>query len=273
MTLMAEPRILVHGHRGARAVRPENTLPAFEYAIGQGVDVLELDMAVTLDGVVVISHDPHLNRTICQGPEGGETAIHKLTFAQVRRWDCGALQNPAFPKQKPVPGTRMPTLEEVFDLAAASKVEFNIETKIDPKTQDLAPDPSTFARLVVDLVCKHGMEQRVMVQSFDFRTLKEVRKLAEEIRLSALYEGAPKPFVEIARDAGSEGKSVEIVSPHFSLVTGEKVQAAHRAGIQVVPWTANTPSLWRQLADARVDAIISDDPAELISWLKAAGLR
>src|ERR1035437_7570960 len=87
MTLMAEPRILVHGHRGARAMRPENTLPAFEYAIGQGVDVLELDMAVTLDGVVVISHDPHLSRTICQGPEGGETAIHKLTFEQVRQWD------------------------------------------------------------------------------------------------------------------------------------------------------------------------------------------
>src|ERR1035437_6907300 len=87
MTVIAEPRILVHGHRGARAMRPENTLPAFEYAIRQGVDVLELDMAVTVDGVVVISHDPHLSRRICQGPEGGETAIHKLTFEQVRQWD------------------------------------------------------------------------------------------------------------------------------------------------------------------------------------------
>lgn len=273
MTLIAQPRILVHGHRGARAVWPENTLPAFEYAIGQGVDVLELDMAVTLDDVVVISHDPYLSRTICQGPEGGETAIHRLAFAQVRQWDCGALQNPAFPKQRLVPGTRMPTLEEVFDLAAARNVEFNIETKIDPRRPDLAPDPATFARLVVDLVRKHGMEKRVIVQSFDFRTLKEVRKLAPELRLSALYEGTPKSFVEIAREAGSEGKSVEIVSPRFNLVTKEEVQAAHRAGIQVVPWTANTPALWRQLVDARVDAIISDDPAELISWLKSAGLR
>jgi glycerophosphoryl diester phosphodiesterase len=254
-------------------MRPENTLPAFEYAIAQGVDVLELDMAVTLDGVVVISHNPCLSRTICQGPEGGGTAIHKLTFAQVREWDCGTLRNPAFPKQEPVPGTKIPTLEEVFALAAASNVQFNIETKIDPKTPDLAPDPSTFARLVVDLVRKHGMEKRVMVQSFDFRTLKEVRKLAPELRLSALYEGTPRSFVEIAKEAGSEGKSVEIVSPHFGRVTGEEVQAAHRAGIQVVPWTANTPALWRHLVDARVDAIISDDPAELISWLKAAGLR
>ncbi len=213
MTLMAEPRILVHGHRGARAMRPENTLPAFEYAIGQGVNVLELDMAVTLDGVVVISHDPHLTRIICQGPEGGETAIHKLTFDQVRQWDCGALRNPAFPKQQPVPGTKMPTLEEVFDLAAKSTVEFNIETKIDPKTPDLAPDPATFARLVVDLVRKHAMQKRVIVQSFDFRTLKEVRKLAPELRLSALYAGAPRSFVEIAKEAGSDEKNVEIVSP------------------------------------------------------------
>lgn len=273
MTLMAEPRILVHGHRGARAMRPENTLPAFEYAIGQGVDVLELDMAVTLDGVVVISHDPHLSRTICQGPEGGETAIHKLTFEQVRQWDCGTLQNPSFPKQKPIPGTKMPTLDEVFDLAATSNVQFNIETKIDPKTPDLAPDPATFARLVVELVHKHAMEKRIMVQSFDFRTLKVVRKLAPELRLSALYEGAPRSFVEIAREAGSDKRSAEIVSPHFSLVTAEEVQTAHRAGVQVVPWTANTPALWRKLVDAGVDGIISDDPAELIAWMKASGLR
>lgn len=237
------------------------------------VDVLELDMVVTSDGIVVISHDPHLNRTICQEPEGRETAIHKLTFAQVRQWDCGALQNPSFPKQKPVPGTKMPTLEEVFDLAAASRVQFNIETKIDPKTPDLAPDPATFARSAVDLVRKHGMEKRVIVQSFDFRTLKEVRTLAPEIRLSALYSGAPKSFVEIAREAGIAEQHVEIVSPHFSLVTREQVQAAHSASIQVIPWTANTPALWHKLVDARVDAIISADPAELIAWLKSTGLR
>jgi len=269
MALIAEPHILVHGHRGARAMRPENTLPAFEYAIAQGADVLELDMAVTMDGVVVISHDPHLSRTICQGPDFGETAIHKLTFQQVRQWDCGALKNPGFPKQQPVPGTKMPTLEEVFDLAAASGVQFNIETKIDPRTPDLAPDPATFARIVVDLVRKHGMERRVIVQSFDFRTLKEVRKLAPQLRLSALYAGKPKPFTDIAREAGVEGRSVEIVSPQFH----EQVSTAHAAGIQVVPWTANTPEQWRALADAGVDAIISDDPAALIAWLKSSGLR
>src|SRR3984885_761445 len=104
-------RILVHGHRGARALRPENTLPAFEYAIAAGVDVLELDMAVTKDNILVVSHDPYLEPPVCGGPQS-KAMIHALTLAQVREWDCGKVQNPLFPKQTPVPGTRMPTLEE-----------------------------------------------------------------------------------------------------------------------------------------------------------------
>ncbi len=109
-------RILVHGHRGARARFPENTLPAFEYAIQQGVDALEMDMAVTKDNVIVISHDPILETPVCSGPRNG-VVIHTLTLAEVRQWDCGAVQNPNFATQKPVPGTRMPTLDDVFRLA------------------------------------------------------------------------------------------------------------------------------------------------------------
>ena len=266
-------RIVVHGHRGARALRPENTVPAFRYAIEQGVDVLELDMAVTKDGVIVVSHDPHMNRAICQAPpdlpQDAETSIHRLTFKQVRTWDCGALKNPAFPKQQPEPGTKMPTLGEVFDAAAASPVEFNIETKIFLAQPDLAPDPATFARMVVDKVRGHKLERRVIVQSFDFRTLKEVRKLAPGIRLAALYMGPPKSFVEIGREAGG----VEIISPHFSVVTPAEVSAAHGAGMQVVAWTANSPDVWQKLVDAGCDAIISDDPGALIAWLKSMNLR
>ncbi|MCX6633324.1 MAG: glycerophosphodiester phosphodiesterase family protein, partial [Candidatus Solibacter sp.] len=112
--------IQVHGHRGARAVRPENTLPAFEYAIAAGVDALELDMAVTRDNVIVVSHDPELQAPVCSGP-GGKAVIRELTLAEVRQWDCGAKQNPGFPKQQAVPGTKMPTLDEVFALAPKGK--------------------------------------------------------------------------------------------------------------------------------------------------------
>jgi glycerophosphoryl diester phosphodiesterase len=183
--------VLVHGHRGARGVLPENTLPAFEYAIAAGVDVLELDVAVTKDNVVVVSHDPHVNPVICKDAPPN-LAIHQLTLEELRRFDCGALKNPLFPKQKPVPGTRIPTLDDVLALGSRGKFEFNIETKISPKHPELAPPPEEFARLVLDVVKKRNLVSRVILQSFDFRTLRAMKTLAPSMRRSALYEGTPK---------------------------------------------------------------------------------
>jgi glycerophosphoryl diester phosphodiesterase len=259
--------IQVHGHRGARAMRPENTLPAFEYAIVQGVDALELDMAVTKDNVLVVSHDPILEGPVCTGP-AAKAVIRELTLAQVREWDCGAKQNPAFPKQQPVPGTRVPTLDEVFALAPKGKFLFNIETKIFPEKPELTPPPEEFARMVLAAIRKHHLEARVVLQSFDFRTLIAMKKLAPQIKLSALYGGPPKDFVAIGKEAGAG-----IVSPIAGLVTPEQVKAAHAAGLEVLPWTANTPQEWERLANAGVDGIISDDPAALIAWLKSKGKR
>ncbi len=252
------PRSLVHGHRGARALRPENTLPAFEYAIEQGVDALELDMAVTKDNVLVISHDPLLHPPVCSGPVP-EVAIHTLTLAQVREWDCGKVQNPAFPWQEVVPGTRMPTLDEVFQLAPKGEFLFNIETKIFADHPELTPPPAEFVKLVLDEVRKHHLESRVILQSFDFRTLHEMKRAAPEIALSALYSGDPKDFTAIAKEAGAG-----IVSPEFHLVTPQQVRAAHAAGLQVAPWTPDTPEDWDRLIEAGVDAIITDDPAALL---------
>jgi glycerophosphoryl diester phosphodiesterase len=263
----AAPKILVHGHRGARAMRPENTLPAFEYAISVGVDVLELDMAVTKDNVIVVSHDPYLEPPVCSGPQSKAT-IHELTLEQVRQWDCGKIRNPGFVKQTPVPGTRMPTLDEVFDLAPRGNFEFNIETKSFPDRPELTPPPDEFAKMVLAVVRKHHLEKRVMLQSFDFRTLVAMKKLAPEIRRVALWEGGNRDFVSIAQEA-----QAGIVSPMFRLVTPEKVRAAHAAGLQVVPWTADTARDWDRLIDAGVDAIITDDPAELIAHLKSKGMH
>jgi len=265
--LPAAPKILVHGHRGARAMRPENTLPAFEYAIGIGVDVLELDMAVTKDNVVVVSHDPYLEPPVCTGPQP-KAMIHDLTLAQIREWDCGMTRNPLFPKQTPVPGTRMPALDEVFDLAPRGAFQFNIETKSFPDHPELSPPPGEFARLVLAVVRKHHLENRVLLQSFDFRTLQAMKKLAPEIRRVALWEGEDRDFVSIAREAGADA-----VSPEFHQVTSEKVRAAHDAGLEVVPWTVNAPADWDRLIDAQVDAIISDDPAALIAHLVSKHLR
>ena len=267
MASSAAPHILVHGHRGARAIYPENTIPAFEYAIKIGADVLEMDVAVTKDNVLVISHDPHINAEICTGPHPG-VAIHELTLAQLREYDCGTLKNPHFPKQQPVPGTRIPTLDQVLELSYGNNVQFNIETKSFPDHPELTPPPDVFAQMMLEVIRKHKLDSRVIVQSFDFRTLHAMKRLAPNIRLSALWEGAARSFVEIARD-GEAG----IVSPEFKLVTAEQVKAAHAAKLQVVPWTADTPADWQKLIDAGVDAIISDDPAALIGYLKEKGLR
>jgi glycerophosphoryl diester phosphodiesterase len=262
-------RIQVHGHRGARAVLPENTLPAFEYAIAQGVDVLELDVAVTKDDVLVVSHDPEMNPAFCAGPAGARTrVIREMTFAELRQWDCGAKANPAYPRQKAIPGTRVPSLDEVYALAPRGSFEFNVETKIFPHRPSVTPGPERFAELMLAAIRKHRLERRVIVQSFDFRTLRALGRMAPEIRLSALIQFAPQEFVASAREAGAT-----ILSPNVKLVTPEKVKAAHAAGLQVVPWTANTEAEWKLLVDAGSDAIISDDPAGLIAYLKKTGKR
>ena len=263
-----QPKILVHGHRGARARRPENTIPAFEYAIAQGVDALEMDMAVTKDNVIVISHDPILHGPVCTGPQE-RAVIHTQTLAEVRQWDCGKVQNPRYPKQQAIPGTRMPTLDDVFQLATRGSFDYNIETKSFPEHPEYTPPPDEFARMVLAKIRQYKLEKRIILQSFDFRTLVAMRKLAPEIRLSALTESDQRDFAAITADAAH----AEIISPEQHLVTPAKVEAAHKAGLQVVPWTADTEAEWSRLVEAKVDAIISDDPAGLIAYLKKRGLR
>ena len=247
---------------------------AFEYALAQGVDVLEFDLAVTKDDVLVVSHDPAMNPRFCQGPAGSPTLIRKMTLAELRQWDCGAKANIAFPKQQAVPGTRVPSLQEVFDLVQSkkSRVEFNIETKISLARPEQAPTPERFAELVLEVVRKNDLTRRVILQSFDFRTLHAMKKLEPKIRLAALYpisDDLPhRTLIELARDSGAA-----IVSPQFRTVKAGEVTAAHKAGLQVVAWTANKPADWDKLIAAGVDAIISDDPAELIAYLKSKGLR
>ena len=194
--------------------------------------------------------------------------IHELTLAEVKKWDCGAKQNPAFPKQQTVPDTRVPTLEEVFALAPRGRFLFNIETKSFPDRPELTPPPEEFVRMVLELVRNHHLEKRVILQSFDYRTLRAMKRLAPEIALAALYEGPAKDFVAIGTEAGAG-----TVSPAFRLVTAEQVKRAHAAGMKVLPWTANRPEDWSRLVDVGVDGIITDDPAALIAWLRARAAR
>lgn len=275
--LLASTPVEVQGHRGARAVRPENTLAAFEYALGVGVDVLELDVAVTKDRHVVVAHDPHLMPERCLGPEkkrlGAPLAIASLTLEQVKTYDCGSLKNPRFPRQELAPA-EIPTLDEVLALAKRSKhpaaktVHFNIETKIFPAHPDLSPPPETFAELVVKMVRRHKLVERTIVQSFDHRTLVATKKLEPKIRIAMLQPDGLPPLVPIARALGAE-----IVSPHHEWIRKQDVDQLHRVGVRVVPWTANDREAWTRLLELGVDGIITDDPAALIEFLKERGRR
>lgn len=286
--------ILVHAHRGGRAARPENTIPAFQYAIENKVDALELDLAVTKDNVLVVSHspyltqphydDPRINAALagerhCNGPElPAGTVIHSLTLAQLKQYDCGANTLAAFPKQVAVPHTTIPTFDEVLALAPEGSFDFNVETKIFANHPEITPSPEAFVQMIDDAIRKNHLESRIILQSFDFRTLRAMKKIDPQIRLSALFGQAKydklmgitdpdKSFTHIAEVAGL-GKG-DFLSPDESLVTPEQVAASHAAGLKVVPYTVNDAAGWGKMADARVDAIITDDPAGLLEWLRA----
>jgi glycerophosphoryl diester phosphodiesterase len=256
-------RPAVHGHRGARALYPENTIPGFIYAIEAGADFIELDVLATADDALVACHDPVLRRRVYSGP-GGPRKIREMTLEQLRRWDCGSRTNLRFPRQRPVPGVCIPTLEEVFDLAPLGQFGFNIELKSFPRRPSLGAPPERLAALAVEAINRRNLAARVMVQSFDFRVLSEVRRLAPGILLSALCPLGARSLASTGASAGTR-----IVGPYYRLVTPARVAAAHRAGLSVIPWTVNRPRAWERLVRAGVDGIITDDPEALVMHLRS----
>lgn len=274
----AADKIEVQGHRGARGLRPENTLPAFEYALKAGVDTLELDLGVTKDNVLVLSHEPTVSKVLCLGAGGipleKDVLIHSLTLAELKTYDCGTLKNPKFPDQVPVPGTAIPTLDELFSLVeasaepAAKKVQFNIETKIVPRGLDQTPGPEMFVKLFLLTVKKHHMLNRTILQSFDHHTLLIAKKLEPKLRLAPLLNNTWTDMPSVLR-----ATKADIISPNIDWVTEEDVRAVHKMGKKVIPWTANTPADWDYLISLGVDGIISDYPDQLIAHLKGKKRR
>ena len=270
-------KIEVHGHRGARARYPENTLPAFRHALAVGVDYLELDVGISSDNQIVIGHDLEISPEICKPSSlvpQLPAVLHALTLAKIQSLDCGTLPNPRFPARKNVPNTPMPILGELFELLRkdpnplAKTVQFNIETKIDPAHPSFSLDPKTFAKLLIDTLKKHNVLSRTLVQSFDYRTLAEVKALDSSIKTSALSENYFDNSVAIAKRTGAN-----VISPQYNFVSAESIEKLHDMGVKVVPWTANDHLTWARLVRAGVDGIITDDPEALIEWLKLKGLR
>jgi len=281
----------LQGHRGARGLLPENTLPSFQRAIELGVTTLELDIAITRDGVLVVYHDRALNPDITRDASGrfidAPVPIHSLTWSQVQTYDVGRIRPGTqyaknFSEQQPVDGTRIPRLSELFDLVKRlgdTQVRFAIETKLHPDKPEETPAPEPFARAVVDEIRKAGMAGRSQILSFDWRTLQIVQKIAPE--MATVYLSAQQRWLDNIgaddaggsrwtagfqyRDHGSIAKMIKAAGgTHWSVFHGDlneaRVKEAQSLGLKVLVWTVNDPAIMARVLGYGVDGLITDRP-------------
>jgi glycerophosphoryl diester phosphodiesterase len=289
--LASDPVFDLEAHRGGRALLPENTLPAFANALSMGVDTLELDVGVTADGALVVSHERGLNPDLARDANGiyvtpPGTPFVKLRLDEIKTYDVGQIRPDSayarqFPDQHAVPGTPIPTLKELFALVRRSgntHVRFNIETKIDPDHPDQSPDPQTFVTRLLGVIAEEGLADRVMIQSFDWRTLQLVQQQAPKIPtvyLTLQRGSAPTIALDKATNwtagfnpadhGGSLPRTISaaggaIWSPYFGDVSAALVAEAHGLGLRVVVWTVNKPEDMAHMIEIGVDGIISDRP-------------
>jgi len=297
----------LQGHRGARGLAPENTLAGFRTALAIGVTTLETDLALTRDGVLVLSHEPRLAavQTRSDGrwlsEDGAPFAT--LDYAELDRYDVGRL-NPdskyaaQWPEQRPADGQRIPTLTALFDLARGSRtpsgnpVRFNVETKVTPSAEVPTADVEVFARAVVAEIERAGMIDRTTIQSFDWRTLLAVRRLEPRLATVCLtIESNDMNTVRPAADgaspwhaglkAGEHGDSLPRLvqaagcstwSPFWRNLTPGLLAGAHALGLKVVVWTVNDPAELERLALLGVDGLISDYPDRARQVLQRRGI-
>jgi glycerophosphoryl diester phosphodiesterase len=263
----------LQGHRGARGYLPENTLPGFSRALEIGVNTLELDVGVTRDGVVVVHHDRGLNPDIARGPDGQwvpkALPINSLTYAELQRYDVGRLRPGSdyakhFPHQRPLDGTRIPRLDQLFALTAQNKtIRFNIEPKSDLEAPNeiLAPEP--FARALIAEVRKAGVEKRCTLQAFDWRLLAVAEREAPEMATVYCTEGKGSDPARVHAAGG------RIWSPDFEMLTPERLAAARKWGMKVTVWTVNQPADIARMIAMGVDGMASDYPDRVLQQLKA----
>jgi glycerophosphoryl diester phosphodiesterase len=289
----------LQGHRGARGLAPENTLAAFEKALEIGVTTLELDIAITADGVPVISHDPALNPAITRDARGRwlearGPLIRSMTLAQLQEYDVGRA-NPAtdygrqFTLQTAHDGQRIPALADLFrrvEALGARDVRFAIETKVFPRRPEDTLDPDAFVTTLLGVIRSAGMTRRVIIQSFDWRTLQLVQQ--REPAIETVYLTSRGRNFDTLRDGtwtagrlSSDYPSVAhmikaaggaIWAPNFNDLDADTVKGAQRLGLKVVPWTVNeTPDMDRLIAWG-VDGLISDYPDRAREAMRRHGL-
>ena len=261
----------LQGHRGARGLFPENSLLGFEKALEiPEVSTLELDLCITADHRLIVSHEPCLNAQICTITDSSSGGIaynlYKMTYDSIQQFDCGSKEHPDFPEQQ-LASANKPLLKELFAMIDDKGLRwpnFNIEIKSRRKGDyEYHPGPKKFAALVVETLNELNQAypeaevlNKVSVQSFDLRVLREVRKTALPVKLSLITEKAANP----AKEMDALGFPVDIYSPSYELVTPQLISWCHFRQIAVIPWTINDLEEMQNLVDMGVDGVISDYP-------------
>lgn len=258
----------LQGHRGARGLMPENTIPAFLHALELGVTTLELDVVVSADSEVVVSHEPFISGEICLDREGKfipeEEAyshnLYEMTYEQIKTYECGMLPHPRFLQQEKI-STIKPRLIDVFQAVEQSgmgeKVCYNIELKSQKHTDGIYhPDPKIFSDLVYNTIDDVIDWKRVTIQSFDLRVLQYFHQAYPHIRLALLIENKQS----VSENLDSLGFAPDIYSPYFELLSQEIVKNLHNQGIEVIPWTVNEHADMRRVRSWGVDGLITDYP-------------
>jgi glycerophosphoryl diester phosphodiesterase len=268
----------VQGHRGCRGLMPENTIPAMLKALELGVTTLELDVVITEDQQVVLSHEPFFNHEITTKPNGELVSeaeekrlnIFEMAFEEVTRYDVGMRAHPRFPDQVKLKVAK-PSLQAVFDSVKAycNKTGkpipfFNIETKTNPATDNVYhPAPAVFVDLLMAVIAKKGMQGKSMIQSFDFRTLQYLHQQYPAMATVALVEDDDKIPFEV--QLNKLGFTPTVYSPNFALVDSSLVAACQQKNVRLIPWTVNDTADMKRMKSLGVDGIITDYPDRLLN--------
>jgi glycerophosphoryl diester phosphodiesterase len=277
----------VQGHRGARSLRPENTLPSFAAAIEAGADVIELDVLASKEGELVVHHDYFVNQELCTYLDGSPITharlIRDMTLDEIKQLDAGSKRHPGFPEQVCIPGTLIPSLQELFDfiqsslLPSAKTIQLNLELKRDPRFPEWTFSPREIAEKIVEKVKDNEWTERVYYSSFDPAVLIEVRKCDPKAKIGFLYDTESLDEIKKLKPRVSAEEflidyacalGAEIISPdHALLKQPDDVIAFKERGFRVVPWTVNDPKRWEELIEMGVDGLICDNPLQLVQYL------
>jgi glycerophosphoryl diester phosphodiesterase len=275
LTVSAQQKLDVQGHRGGRGIMPENSIPAMIHAVKIGVRTLELDCVISKDNKVVVSHDTYMSSDFMLKPDGsvinkaGEKSllIYTMPYDSVKLYDGGSKPHPQFLEQKKMK-TYKPLLAELIDSVERyvkanhlKKVYYNLEIKSAPASDNVEhPVPAQFVKLVMDVLNQKKVADRVTIQSFDLRPLQELHQKYPKQVLSYLTANKDS----FADNITKLGFTPQVISPYYTTIDSNFVSQAHQAKVQVLPWTVNDEEGMQKMAELKVDGIISDYPDRLI---------